>query len=145
MGCQEPLQEPLIEALYTARKEGSPVSGVDQIQLSVQGALATQLQVLECFEAAGNKLGGWKVGLTSANARDRMGKDFRPFGYILRSRILQAGSIVPRAKILNCSVEPEICLILGSALRGNAVTAAEAKAAVRAVAPAFEVNERRVR
>jgi 2-keto-4-pentenoate hydratase len=137
-------QAAVVDALYAARKNGVQPSGLDQIQLGLEDALTIQLGVLGRFEAAGEPRGGWKVGLTSGNARDRMGKDFRPFGYVLRSRILSSGSTAPAAKIFNCSVEPEICLVIGAPLRGDAVDAAEAKAAVRAVAPAFEINERRV-
>ena len=138
-------QAAIVDALYVARRNGSQPSGLDQVQLGLEEALEVQLRVLDRFQAEGDRLGGWKVGLTSGNARDRMGKDFRPFGYVLRSRIFQSGATVPVAKILNCSVEPELCLIIGSPLRGDAVDVAEAKAAVRAVAPAFEINERRVR
>jgi len=47
-------------------------------------------------------------------------------------------------KIINCAVEPELCLVIGSPLHGDAVDVAEARAAVRAVAPAFEINQRRI-
>ncbi|HJY82269.1 MAG TPA: hypothetical protein VKK81_14455 [Candidatus Binatia bacterium] len=137
-------QAAVIDALYVARKNGVQPSGLDQVQLGLEEALAMQLRVLGRFEAEGERLGGWKVGLTSGNARDRMGKDFRPFGYVLQSRIFQSGATVPIAKIMNCALEPELCLIIGSPLHGDAVNAAEAKAAVRAVAPAFEINQRRV-
>ena len=140
-------QAALIDALYEGRKNGRSPSGLDTLQsdqFSLEDALAVQLNVLGRFEAAGQQLGGWKVGLTSGKARDRMGKDFRPFGYVLHSRILDSGSTVSLANILNCHVEPELCLIIGSPLRGDSVDAAQARAAVRAVAPAFEINEVRV-
>src|SRR6266545_1485215 len=137
-------QAAVIDALYVARKNGSQPSGLAQVQLELEEALEMQLRVLGRFEAEGEKLGGWKVGLTSGNARDRMGKDFRPFGYVLQSRIFPSGATVPVAKIVNCAIEPELCLIIGSPLRGDAVGVTEAKAAVRAVAPAFEINQRRV-
>ncbi len=137
-------QAAVIDALYEARKNGEQPSGLDQVQLGLEEALEMQLRVLGRFEAEGETLGGWKVGLTSGNARDRMGKDFRPFGYVLQNRIFRSGATVPIAKIMNCAVEPELCLIIGSPLRGDAVDVAEAKAAVRAVAPAFELNQRRV-
>jgi 2-keto-4-pentenoate hydratase len=140
-------QAAIVDVLYEARRNGKSPSGLDNVQFGQFGldeALETQLGVLKRFEAAGEKHGGWKVGLTSGNARDRMGKDFRPFGYVLQSRILPSGSTAPVTKILNCSVEPELCLIVGAPLRGDAVDVAEAKAAVRAVAPAFEINERRI-
>jgi 2-keto-4-pentenoate hydratase len=137
-------QAAVVDALYVARKNGAQPSGLDQVQLGLEEALAMQLRVLGRFEAEGEKRGGWKVGLTSGNARDRMGKDFRPFGYVLQSRIFPSGAAVPATKIMNCAVEPELCLIIGAPLRGDAVEVAEAKAAVRAVAPAFELNQRRV-
>ncbi len=137
-------QAAVVDALHVARKNGAQPSGLDQVQFGLEEALEVQLRVLDRFRAEGDTLGGWKVGLTSGNARDRMGKDFRPFGYVLQSRIFQSGTTVPVAKIVNCAVEPELCLIIGSPLRGAAVDVAEAKAAVRAVAPAFELNQRRV-
>ncbi len=137
-------QTAVIDTLYTARRDGLPLTGLDLTQLGLEDALTMQLGVLGRFEAAGERRGGWKVGLTSGGARDRMGKDFRPFGYVLQHRILHSGATAPLAKILNCSVEPELCLIVGAPLRGDHVSAAEAKAAVRAVAPAFEINERRI-
>ena len=137
-------QATVIDALYTGRRNGAKPLGLDQIQLGLDEALDVQLRVLHRFEAEGERLGGWKVGLTSGKARDRMGKDFRPFGYVLQKRILSSGATVPLAKILNCHLEPELCLIIGSPLRGESVGPAEAKAAIRAVAPAFEINEVRV-
>lgn len=137
-------QAAVIDALYVGRKNGVQPSGVDQVQLGLEEALEIQLGVLGRFETVGEQLGGWKVGLTSGNARDRMGKDFRPFGYVLQSRIFPSGFSTPIATIMNCAVEPELCLIIGSPLRGDSVDAAQAKAAVRAVAPAFELNQRRI-
>jgi 2-keto-4-pentenoate hydratase len=135
----------VVEALYVARSTGSQPSGVDNVKFELDEALQLQLRVSDRFAENNEKIGGWKVGLTSGAARDRMGKDFRPFGYVLRSRILPSDALTQWAKILKCSVEPELCLIIGSPLRGDTVGVAEAKAAVRAVAPAFEINERRTR
>jgi 2-keto-4-pentenoate hydratase len=137
-------QAAVIDALYVARKNGEQPSGLAQVQFGLEEALEMQLRVLDRFKAAGEQLGGWKVGLTSGNARDRMGKDFRPFGYVLQSRIFQSRASAPVATIMNCALEPELCLIIGSSLRGADVGVPEAKAAVRAVAPAFEINQRRV-
>jgi 2-keto-4-pentenoate hydratase len=138
-------QSAVVDALYKARNSGSQPSDVDHIKFELDQALHIQLRVSDRFAAGNERIGGWKVGLTSGGARDRMGKDFRPFGYVLQSRILPSGATAPWAKILKCSVEPELCLIIGSPLRGDSVDVAEAKAAVRAVAPAFEINERRIR
>ena len=138
-------QEALIDNLYHARRNGTRPAYIDPIPSDLDEALAVQLRVLRRFEVAGERLGGWKVGLTSGKARDRMGKDVRPFGYVLRSRVFSSGATLPVASIMRCHIEPELCLIVGSALRGRNVDREQAKAAVRAVAPAFEINEVRVR
>ena len=137
-------QEALIDTLYHARRNGTRPAHIDPIPSNLDEALAVQLHVLRRFETAGERLGGWKVGLTSGKARDRMGKDVRPFGYVLQNRVFSSSAPLPVASILRCHIEPELCLIVGSALRGQDVDREQAKAAVRAVAPAFEINEIRV-
>ena len=137
-------QEALIDTLYHARRTGTQPAHIEPVPSDLDEALAVQLRVLRRFEAAGEQLGGWKVGLTSGKARDRMGKDVRPFGYILQNRVFSSGAALPLSSILQCHIEPELCLIIGSALRGQDVDREQAKAAVRAVAPAFEINEVRV-
>ena len=137
-------QEAFIDTLYHARRNGTRPAHIDPIPSDLDEALAVQLSVLRRFETAGEHLGSWKVGLTSGKARDRMGKDVRPFGYILQSRVFSSGAALPVTSIMNCHIEPELCLIVGSALRGPGVDREQAKAAVRAVAPAFEINEVRV-
>ncbi len=137
-------QDAVIDDLYEARRYGTRPSRIDQIPSELDEALDLQLRVLNRFETAGERLGGWKVGLTSGTARDRMGKEFRPFGYVLHNRIFRSGATILVDPILNCHIEPELCLIIGSPLRGAEVDREHAKAAVRAVTPAFEINEIRV-
>lgn len=96
--------------------------------LSLDDGLALQLQLLGRLEAEGEQLGGWKVGLTSGTALDRMGPGFRPFGFLLASRIIASGETVTREAGLD-GVEGELCVRLGAALRGE-VTPAEARTAV---------------
>jgi 2-keto-4-pentenoate hydratase len=44
-----------------------------------------------------------------------------------------------------CRIEPELCVIMKSPLKGSNVTVAEARRAVGAIAPAFEINDIRTR
>lgn len=106
----------------------------------LDGGLAVQLAVLSRWEAAGETLGGWKIGLTSRGARDSMGPGFRPFGYVLGRRVLGSGAKVAAGGL---ALEPEIGLTMGAPLGGE-VTPDEAREAVRSVHPAFEILQRRV-
>lgn len=132
-----------IQALYDARRGGSEPVGVERAEITHAEALRAQLEVLRRLQSDGEALGGWKVGLTSGRMRDVMGKDFRPFGYVLKSRLAQSGAACLLSPIFRCRIEPELCLVLGKSLRG-AVSIEEARDAVRGVAAAFEINELRV-
>ena len=108
-------------------------------------ALGLQLDVLDRRLRAGERLAGWKVGFTSGTSRDAFGPGVRPFGHILASRVLASGARLPRAQIRNPGVENELCFRIGTTFGDATTTATEARAAVAAVAPAFELNEGRLR
>lgn len=106
--------------------------------------LALQLEVLGRWQAAGERLAGWKAGLTSLAARDRMGPGFRPFGYVLASRTFASGDRVPLSAIRAPKLETEICLTIGAPLKGADVSAGEARAAVSEASPSYEITEGRL-
>ena len=92
----------------------------------------------------GNRdVGGWKVGLTSGQARDSMGEGFRPFGYILRERIFDTGSALALADFERVGVENELCFRMRETLQGE-VDRADVIAAVDGASAAFEINEQRL-
>ena len=86
---------------------------------------------------------GWKVGLTSGQARNSMGDGVRPFGYILKERCFQSGATFPLRDMSDVGVENELCFIFGSDLSKNA-TYEEVLDAVEGVAAAFEINQTRL-
>ncbi|MEU4477908.1 hypothetical protein AB0F68_07580 [Micromonospora sp. NPDC023966] len=131
-------------AFVEARRSG--VAGPDATAATDDRheALDLQLAVLDRLVSAGDRLAGWKVGLTSGARRDVMGEGFRPFGYLLQSRTLGSGAVLGHDRIGSCYLEPELCLVLGAPLRGDDIDPAAARSAVRAIAPAFELNERRL-
>src|SRR5262249_49907461 len=98
-----------------------------------------QVEALRDSLAAGARLAGWKVGLTSRGARDSMGAGVRPFGYVLSDGFIASGDRVASRELPGCRLEPEMCVIIGTRLAGSAVSRADARAAVKSVAPAFEI------
>ena len=109
----------------------------------LHAGLSRQLETLEGKLAAGETLGGWKVGLTSGQARNSMGAGFRPFGYVLDSRIFASGARIDHGAFSSVGVENECCFMIGRELAGE-VSRDEVVDAVRGVAPGFEINERRL-
>ncbi|PWU43661.1 hypothetical protein DLE60_24240 [Micromonospora globispora] len=135
--------ESLVKTFVAARLGAVVEPGMSAAQHDIHEALGLQLAVLDRLVDGGERLAGWKVGLTSGARRDVMGKGFRPFGYLLESRTLASGDVLGHDRIRSCYLEPELCLVLGAPLRGD-VDPATARSAVRGVAPAFELNEVRL-
>lgn len=136
--------EQLVRGFAEARRNGVAGPDVTAPSYDLHEALGLQLAVLDRLVAAGERLAGWKVGLTSGPRRDVMGKGFRPFGYLLQSRTVRSGAVLAQERIRSCYLEPELCLVLGAPLHGDDIDPAAARSAVRAVVPAFELNERRL-
>ena len=113
-------------------------------QLTIDDAEAIQLDILDRWCGRGESLGGWKVGLTSGSSRDAFGKGVRPFGFVLRNRIIASDDELKYAVIKRCGVENELCFVMEEDLNGSAITASMARSAVGGVAPAFEINEVRI-
>jgi 2-keto-4-pentenoate hydratase len=137
------------QALLAASK-GEPLSDADLLALraydglDLHEGLSLQLALADRWRRDGEEIGGWKIAWTSRGARDRGGPGFRPFGFILASRIFPSGSALARAAVPGGALEPEICVTMGSRLAGPDVTIEQARAAVESVAPAFEVISHRL-
>jgi 2-keto-4-pentenoate hydratase len=112
-------------------------------QLTLELALRAQLAVRNRKRALGGRQGGWKVGLTSERVRKRYGTDARPFGHIMAEDIYESGGTVSLLRFPNASIEPELCFTIGTTLEGPGVTPAQARKAVAAVSPGFELNQNR--
>jgi 2-keto-4-pentenoate hydratase len=102
-----------------------------------------QLQRLAALEADGETVGGWKLGQTSGESRDAFGPGVRPFGFILASRILEDGARLSWAQVENGGIENEVCFVIGTDI-SEAVDADSVRAHLAGVAPAFEINQRRI-
>jgi 2-keto-4-pentenoate hydratase len=132
----------LTDALYKLARTGA-LDEFEWVALSadersdVDEGLALQLDVLARWRASGARRAGWKVGLTSGGSRDGMGTGVRPFGFVLADRLIASGATITPWH--GATIEPEICVVIGTDLRGADVTPQQARAALSAVAPAFEI------
>jgi 2-keto-4-pentenoate hydratase len=134
----------MFAAAQSGRLYPAAISAFDGLQPDdVDAGLGLQLRVLSRWEAEGEALGGWKIGLTSRDGRDSMGAGFRPFGYVLARRILRTGTTIVAAEAGNYLLEPEIGLTIGAPIGGD-VTVEQARAAVASVHASFEILQRRV-
>ncbi len=114
-------------------------------ELDLDTAYAVQDETLRRRLARGEKLIGVKLGLTSRAKQKRMGIDVPLVAWLTDAMILPAGEPVPQAALIHPRVEPEIVFVMGRALEGPGVSAAQAMGAVESVLGGAEVIDSRYR
>lgn len=133
-------------ALLDAYATGVPIPPLtaSHPDMSVDDAYAVQRAQADAWTAAGARIKGHKVGLTSAAMQRQMGVDQPDFGILLDSMFLPESAPIDTGRFLQPRVEPEIAFVLGRPLSGPGATAADAVAAVEYVLPALEVIDSRI-
>lgn len=136
----------LARELATATTTGRPVAPVrDRVEgMTLDDAYAVQDAQLAALLAAGRRVVGWKIGLTSVAMQQQLGIDTPDSGYVLDDMVYSAGDAIPAGRFIAPRVEPELAFVLGAPLRGSGVTLEEAAAAVEFVFPALEIIDSRV-
>jgi 2-keto-4-pentenoate hydratase len=113
--------------------------------LTLSDAYEIQLLQIRRRVAAGARVKGHKVGLTSAAMRRQMGVDQPDYGHLLDDMFWLEHQPIPMSRFLQPRVEPEVALVLKRQLQGPGVTTAEALAAIDFVLPALELIDSRIR
>jgi 2-keto-4-pentenoate hydratase len=133
----------IIDGIWQAGKQGLYYPPEWKGKLSVDDGYRVQLGLLKYHEREGQQQVGWKVGLTAPAIREQIGFHEPVFGYLLSGGAKPSASTFRMAELIAPSFETEICLTLSERLQGPGVTAAQARRAIGAAAPAFELVERR--
>ncbi|KJS45494.1 MAG: 4-oxalocrotonate decarboxylase [Rhodospirillaceae bacterium BRH_c57] len=110
--------------------------------LTVEDAYAIQALSMKRRYARGEARIGVKMGLTSRAKMIQVGVDEVIWGRLTDGMRLEEGATLSRANYVHPRAEPEIAFLLKAPLAGE-VTAAEAMAAVEAIAPAIEIIDSR--
>ena len=112
--------------------------------MTLDDAYDVQTAHLEAELAAGRRLVGRKIGLTSFAMQEQLGVDQPDFGWVLDDMVHGPDARVPVGRFIAPKVEPELALRLRTELRGPGVTLDEARAAVESVHAAIEIIDSRV-
>ena len=110
--------------------------------LTIEDAYAIQLLNVQRRWARGERRAGYKMGLTSRAKMQQVGVSEVIWGRLTDAMRLEEGGVLSHQRYVHPRVEPEIAYIIGKPLAGD-VSAAEALAAVEAVAPALEIIDSR--
>ena len=132
-----------IDAIWDCKQQGIYYPPEWRGKLDVEMGYGVQLGILAKEVKAGQKHVGWKVGLTAKAIQQQVDFHERVFGYLLASGELASGSRIAFDELVAPSFENELLVVLGEPLRGPGVTAEQAYVAIRGVAPALEIVEKR--
>ncbi len=135
----------IVDVLWRVHNDpaGGHEAALQGTTISFEEGQRLQLALLQRWLDAGHELGGWKIGMTSGANRNGMGDGIRPFGFILKDRVKPSGATLPLAFLHKGQVENELCVVMDKPL-GAGATRENARAAARGVAPAFEINQKRL-
>jgi len=137
----------LATGLESAALERRPVPRItdSEPQLSLADAYDVQWALRARRIAAGARVTGLKMGLTSEAKMKQMGVETPIYGFLLDEYHVKADSDLSVAGLIHPRIEAEIALITRRELGGPGCTLADALAVVDVAVPALEVIDSRYR
>lgn len=125
-----------------SRTDRTPITD-EWPELDLGTAYRVQDELIARKVAAGDKVVGVKLGLTSRAKQIRMGIDSPLTAWLTESMVIPVGEPIPTSELIHPRVEPEIVFVMGEQLSGPGVTAARAMEAVESVYAGMEVIDSR--
>ena len=110
----------------------------------VAAAYAVQQRNTERQLATGDRIVGYKIGLTAEAVQRQLGVDQPDFGPLFASRRIEDGGAVDLARTIAPRIEAEIAFVLGRDVTDPEVDAAGMAAATAYISPALEIIDSRV-
>jgi 2-oxopent-4-enoate/cis-2-oxohex-4-enoate hydratase len=141
------LIDQLGDELYTAlttRQVLEPLTN-RHADITIEDAYHIQQRMLSRRLAAGEKVVGKKIGVTSAAVMNLLGVRQPDFGYMLDGMIYNEGESIPMDTLIQPKAEGEIAFVMKHDLMGPGVTAADVLAATEGVMTCFEIVDSRIR
>jgi 2-keto-4-pentenoate hydratase len=133
-------------ALYDARRTRVPIPPFTDADpaLGMADGYAIQRELIDLLLADGDRIIGYKVGLTSKPMQQMVGVDSPDFGPVLASTVYRDGDTISVSRFIAPKVEAEIVFVLGERLMGPGVTVTQAHAAIAGAVAAMEIVDSRI-
>lgn len=137
----------LAEALQRAYRDRTPIDpiGPRLAAHGADGAYAVQELQTQAALAAGRRLVGRKIGLTSRSVQQQLGVDQPDYGMLFADMEVADGEVIDPRRLLQPRVEAEIAFVMERDLDDEQVSLARVTAAVAFALPAIEVVDSRIR
>ena len=132
--------------LYEARQTGVPIAPLTERHpgMDLADGYQVQQELVSLLTADGDRVAGYKLGLTSAPMQQLMGVDSPDFAPVLASHLHPDGAEVAAASFIAPRVEAEIALVLRADLSGPDCTTLDVAAAVSGAVAALEIVDSRI-
>lgn len=136
------------EALIAAARDRAPVAPIAAglgAGADVGTAYAVQDEITRAGLAAGRRLVGRKIGLTSAAVQAQMGVDQPDYGMLFADMEFADGGTIPAGRLIQPKVEAEVAFVLGRDMPHEDATPSELLRAIDHALPAMEIVDSRIR
>jgi len=133
-------------ALYDARRTRTTIAPFtdDDPGLGARDGYAVQQELVSLLLADGDRIVGYKAGITSRPMQRLIGVDVPDFAPVFASTLYADRDEIPLSRFIQPKVEAEIAFVLGEELAGPGVTVADAYRATAAVVAAVEIVDSRI-
>ncbi|MGH9009953.1 MAG: 2-keto-4-pentenoate hydratase [Acidimicrobiia bacterium] len=134
------------EMLYKAARTRTTIPPLTDTHpdLTVADAYAVQSALCDLLLADGDRIVGYKLGLTSAPMQQMFGVNEPDFAPVLASGVVDDGASVEVSRFIQPKAEAEIALLLDRPLTGPGVTTLEAARAIAGATAAIEIVDSRI-
>jgi 2-oxopent-4-enoate hydratase len=134
------------QALYQARLTGTPIPPFTDREpaLGMADGYAIQRELVTLLLADGDRVIGYKAGLTSAPMQRMFGVGTPDYGPVLASTVYADGDTLAMDTFIRPKVEAEIVFRLGSRLAGPGVTREQAASAIAEAVAGLEIVDSRI-
>jgi len=146
MGISQADAEAIAQRLEQAEQNQSQIGHVSKQfpDMGMADAYAIQRAWVALKLAAGHKLVGWKIGLTSRAMQRAAGISEPDYGQLLDSMIVHSGARLDSAKFNVPRLETELAFMLKSPLKGPNCSLTDVLSATEWVIPALELIDARI-
>ncbi len=147
MPLTEQQRQEAADRLLQAERTCTAIDPLTQLYPGIQVADSydVQLRVIKAKTAAGARIVGKKIGLTSTAMQQQLGITSPDYGHLLTTLAVDDNGEFERARLIWPRIEPEIAFVLERPLRGPGINIAQVLAATAYVTPAFEIIDSRIK
>jgi 2-oxo-hept-3-ene-1,7-dioate hydratase len=112
--------------------------------IDMDDAYAIQASWVKRKVAAGRRVIGWKIGLTSKAMQYALNIDIPDSGVLFDDMVFEDGATVPKDRFIQPRIEAEIAFVMKAPLKGPGVTVFDVLNATDYVTPALEILDTRI-